>query len=283
MRARHPGPVAVAIRAVARTMRLALVGCGAIGAALLDLLADDSEIKVAAIVLRDPSKAPTSLARLRGTPKCTDAVPTQGIDLVLEAAGHGAITQHVLPALARGVPAIVCSVGALSAPGLPQALEAASRAGRTQLQLIPGAIGAIDALTAAAVGGLDMVRYTGCKPPRAWRGTPAERSHALDALHAPTVVFEGSAREAAARYPKNANVAATVALSGMGLDRTEVRLVADPGATMNTHRLEASGAFGRFDFTLHNAPLPANPKTSALTVYSAVRALRQRVMPLALR
>lgn len=264
-------------------MRLALVGCGAIGTALLDLLAGDGEITVATIVVRDPAKAPASATRVWPAATCAAAVPAQGIDLVLEAAGHGAITQHVLPALARGVPAIVCSVGALSAPGLPQALEAAARAGGTQLQLIPGAIGAIDALTAAAVGGLDTVRYTGSKPPQAWKGTPAERFHVLDGLTVPTLVFEGSAREAAARYPKNANVAATVALSGIGLDRTEVRLVADPGTAMNTHRLEASGAFGRFDFTVHNAPLPANPRTSALTVYSALRALRQRVIPLVLR
>lgn len=264
-------------------MRLALVGCGAIGTALLGLLGHDDEITVAAIVLRDPAKVPASAARACPSATYATAVPPEGIDLVLEAAGHGAITQHVLPALARGVPAIVCSVGALSTAGLPQALEAAARAGGTQLQLIPGAIGAIDALTAAAVGGLDTVRYTGSKPPQAWKGTPAEQSHDLDALAVPTLVFEGSAREAAARYPKNANVAATVALGGIGLDRTEVRLVADPGAAMNTHRLEASGAFGRFDFTAHNAPLPANPKTSALTVYSAVRALRQRVSPVVLR
>ncbi|MFT3718512.1 aspartate dehydrogenase [Pseudorhodoferax sp.] len=263
-------------------MKIALIGCGAIGTALLELVKDDAGLTVAAIVVpaEGADTAQAVAARLAPGARVAPAVPTDGIDLVVEAAGHAAIEQHVLPALARGVPAIVASVGALSAPGLPEQLEAAARQGRTQVQLIAGAIGAIDALAAARIGGLEVVRYTGRKPPRAWKGTPAEQGRDLDALAAETVIFEGSAREAATLYPKNANVAATVSLAGLGLDRTTVRLIADPGVTENVHQVEAAGAFGRFELTMRNQPLAANPKTSALTVYSAVRALRGRVAPL---
>lgn len=263
-------------------MRIALVGCGAIGSALLELVKDDAGLAVAAVVVRDGAAdaARAAAARLAPQAQVLAAVPPQGIDLVVEAAGHAAIEQHVLPALARGVPAIVASVGALAAAGLAEQLEAAARAGGTQVQLIAGAIGAIDALAAARIGGLETVRYTGRKPPRAWKGTPAERGRDLDALVVETVLFEGPAREAATLYPKNANVAATVALAGLGLDRTTVRLVADPSVGENVHQVEAEGAFGSLVLTLRNRPLAANPKTSALTVYSAVRALRSRVAPL---
>lgn len=261
-------------------MRIALIGCGAIGTALLELVREDAGLTVAAIVVPDTAPALATAARLAPVAQVLQAVPAQGIDLVVEAAGHAAIEQHVLPALARGVPAIVASVGALSAPGLPEQLEAAARQGRTQVQLIAGAIGAIDALAAARIGGLDSVRYTGRKPPRAWQGTPAEQGRDLAALQAETVIFEGSAREAATLYPKNANVAATVSLAGLGLDRTQVRLIADPSVAENVHQVEAAGAFGRFELTMRNQPLAANPKTSALTVFSAVRALRSRVAPL---
>ncbi|WP_295540567.1 aspartate dehydrogenase [uncultured Pseudacidovorax sp.] len=265
-------------------LRFALIGCGAIGTALLELVKDDAGLTAAAIVVPAGSEADahTVAARVAHGAQVLSAVPADSIDLVVEAAGHAAIEQHVLPALQRGVPAIVASVGALSAPGLPEQLEAAAREGGTQVQLIAGAIGAIDALAAAGVGGLETVRYTGRKPPRAWKGTPAEEGRDLDALGAETVIFEGTARDAARLFPKNANVAATVSLAGLGLDRTAVRLIADPAVTENVHQVEAAGAFGRFELTMRNQPLAANPKTSALTVYSAVRALRGRVAPLAI-
>jgi len=263
-------------------MNIALIGCGAIGAALLDLVQDNADLKVAAVVTSahgtDAARAVT--ARLAPQARVVTVVPHEGIDLLVETAGHAAIEQHVLPALERGVPAIVASVGALSAPGLLEKLEAAARAARTQVQLIAGAIGAIDALAAARLGGLDNVRYTGRKPPLAWAGTPAETGRDLATLTTQTVIFEGSAREAARLYPKNANVAATVALAGLGLDDTAVRLIADPATHENVHQIEVAGTFGRFELTLHNLPLATNPKTSALTVYSAVRALLGRVAPL---
>jgi aspartate dehydrogenase len=48
------------------------------------------------------------------------------------------------------------------------------------------------------------------------------------------------------------------------------------------HHVEAHGAFGSLELTLRNRPLPANPKTSALTVYSIVRALANRGRALAI-
>jgi aspartate dehydrogenase len=260
--------------------RIALVGCGAIGSALLDLLQSDPLLTVSVIVV--PADGVAAAQKAAPGAQVLGAVPATGVDLVVETAGHAAIEQHVLPALSRGIPCVVASVGALSAEGLAERLEAAATAGRTQVQLIAGAIGGIDALAAARIGGLDSVRYTGRKPPNAWKGTPAEQGRDLDTLAEATVIFEGSAREAASRYPKNANVAATVSFAGLGLDRTTVRLIADPATTENVHTVEAEGAFGRFELTMRNKPLAANPKTSALTVYSAVRALRNRVAPLAI-
>lgn len=261
-------------------LRVALIGCGAIGTSVLELLKGDTALAVAAIVV--PEEGVAAAQKLVPGVPVASRVPATGIDLVVETAGHAAIEEHVLPALARGTPCIVASVGALSAAGLAERLEAAATSGRTQVQLIAGAIGAIDALAAARIGGLGSVRYTGRKPPQAWKGTPAEQGRDLDRLTEETVIFEGSAREAAQLYPKNANVAATVSLAGLGLDRTMVRLIADPAIADNVHTVEAEGAFGSFELTMRNKPLAANPKTSALTVYSAVRALRNRAAALAI-
>jgi aspartate dehydrogenase len=91
-------------------------------------------------------------------------------------------------------------------------------------------------------------------------------------LLGPHVVFEGNAREAAQRYPKNANVAATIALAGIGFEATRVRLLADPAAGSNVHVLEAQGAFGRLAAEASATPLPGST-SSAIVAGSLVRAV----------
>ncbi|MNF44303.1 L-aspartate dehydrogenase [compost metagenome] len=257
-------------------LHITMIGCGAIGVGVLELLESDPQLCVDAVIVPEASQALVRqrLASLRKPPQVLSELPAGSRpDLLVECAGHHAIEEHVLPALAQGVPCLVVSVGALSEPGLVERLEAAAEFGGTRIELLPGAIGGIDALSAAKVGGLESVRYTGRKPARAWLGTPGEQVCDLEHLGEATVIFEGSAREAARLYPKNANVAATLSLAGLGLDRTQVRLIADPQSCENVHQVEASGAFGGFELTLRGKPLAANPKTSALTVYSVVRAL----------
>lgn len=260
-------------------IRIAMIGCGAIGASVLDLLQHEAGLTVACVVLPAGAHAEALAAVHRlapGARVATSVGADDGIDLLVECAGHAAIEEHVLPALQRGTPCLVASVGALSLPGMAQRLEQAAQQGRTQVQLLSGAIGGIDALAAARFGGLDAVQYTGRKPPKAWKGTPAESQCDLDALTEARCIFEGNAEQAAQLYPKNANVAATLSFAGLGLQRTEVKLYADPGVTGNVHHVLASGAFGRMELTMEGKPLPANPKTSALTVYSIVRALANR-------
>lgn len=265
-------------------LNIAVIGCGAIGAALLQTIQNDKNLRVAAVIVPPGwvDQAQEIVGRFAPQAQIVSQVPEQGIDLLLEVAGHSAIVGHVLPALRRGTPAIVASVGALSFLDMVEQLETAAMMGGTRVELIAGAIGAVDAIAAARIGGLDKVVYTGRKPVHAWQGTPAEQAFDLDSLLVSTVIFEGSAREAARLYPKNANVAATISLAGLGLDQTQVRLLADPAAQRNTHTVEASGAFGELSLTMSNKPLASNPKTSALTVFSAVRALRNYADALAI-
>jgi aspartate dehydrogenase len=260
-------------------LNVTLIGLGAIGSAIVQGLAHRHDIRIIAVIV------PASRVDVpRPVLDCLSYVPvlagqftdTPPADLVVECAGHRAIEAHVLPALSAGVPCVVTSVGALATPGLPERLDAAARKGNTRLELLSGAIGAIDALAAARLGGLDEVTYTGRKPPAAWLGTPAQQACDLEKLTKAVVIFEGSARDAAIAYPRNANVAATVALAGVGFEQTRVRLIADPGASGNVHHVQACGAFGEFEITLTGRPLAANPRTSALTVYSAMRAIVNR-------
>ena len=257
-------------------LHITMVGCGAIGIGVLELLQNDAQMRVDCVIASSGSEdlVRQRLAGFKQPPRVLNALPADARpDLLVECAGHRAIEEHVLPALERGIPCLIVSVGALSEVGLVERLEAAAERGQTYIQLLPGAIGGIDALSAAKVGGLDAVSYTGRKPAQAWKNTPAEQVCDLDSISEATVIFQGSAREAARLYPKNANVAATLSLAGLGLDRTLVTLIADPCSEDNVHHFEARGAFGGFEMSLRGKPLLANPKTSALTVYSVVRAL----------
>lgn len=265
-------------------LHVSMIGCGAIGVGVMELLKSDPEVSFDLVIVPEKGvdAARTVVSSLAPQAKVASGLNGSKPDLLIECAGHQALEEHIIPALERGIPCMVVSVGALSEPGLAERLEEAARKGNTQVQLLSGAIGAIDALSAAKIGGLDSVVYTGRKPPRAWKDTPAEEKFDLDKLDVPTMIFEGTARDAARLYPKNANVAATLSLAGLGMDKTQVRLYADPTVTENVHHVEAVGAFGNLELTMRGKPLAANPKTSALTVFSVVRALGNRAHALSI-
>jgi aspartate dehydrogenase len=262
-------------------MRALLIGYGAIGRLVFAQLAGEPMMRITHILERTSRKEALQRSIGRAVNVISElAELTDPPDCAIECAGHSAVLEYVVPLLRRGVDVALVSVGALAEPEVPEKLEAAAREGGAQLTLSSGAIGGIDAIASARVGGLDRVIYTGRKPPVGWLGTPAEKAFDLRALASPAVIFEGNAREAARLYPKNANVAATVSIAGLGLDQTQVTLIADPSVARNIHQVTAHGAFGELNITLSGNPLADNPKTSSLAAFSAVRALRDFAAPM---
>lgn len=244
-------------------MKIGLIGDGAIAGYVRAQLGDPDVILVR--TPRDTGDVP-HITNLNDLP--------DGIDLMVDCAGHAALAQHGPAILERGIDLITVSLGALADAGLHDRLQEGATRGKSRLHLASGAIGALDCLQSARVGGLDNVTYTGRKPPQGWKGSPAETVLDLDTLKEAQEHFDGTARAAATRYPKNANVAAAVALSGVGFDATQVRLIADPNATANIHEIHASGAFGSFSFRIEGNALPNNPRSSALAAMSTVAAIR---------
>jgi len=251
-----------------------LIGYGGIARDVVAALRGHSEVKVTTALCR-PGRAVQARAALPGIDivETRDALLARGPDVVAEVAGQQAVAEHGAEVLGRGFDLLVISVGALADAVLFDRLKTAAQTGHSRMLLPAGAIGGLDAIAAMRVGGLAAVRYRSRKPPAAWRGSPAEKIAELDRLSKRTVLYRGTAGEAALLYPQNANVAAAVALAGLGFDATEVELVADPEAPGNVHEIEAEGTAGRFAIQLQGRPSASNPKTSALAALSVARAL----------
>ncbi len=194
-------------------------------------------------------------------------------DMVVECAGHAAVKECAGPVLAAGLDFVIVSTGSLADAALWDSVQAAAAKSTGRVKLVAGALPGVDALSAGKLAGLTKVTLRSAKPPKAWKGTPAEKTHDLDAITTRTVIFSGNARKAALTFPKNANVAATAALAGLGFEATTVELVADPGVTQNVHHLEAEGAFGSLSLKINANPSPDNPKTSHMAALSIMRLL----------
>ncbi len=260
---------------------IAVIGCGAIGEAVAGYLADQQNVEIGVAIIEPGMDSRARDVFGEGVEIASDfgEISTQ-VDLVVDCAGHPALRQHGEAILSRGTDLISVSSGALADAELYDRLAGAAQRGGTQLRIVSGAIGALDALSAGSVGTLTQVTYRGRKPPKGWRGSPAEAKLALDSLSEAAVHFSGSARDAALEYPKNANVAASVALAGIGFDATKVELIADPAVERNVHEIVAEGDFGRYEFRIEGRSLPDNPRSSAITAMSVIREILKPASPI---
>ena len=254
---------------------IALIGLGGTARAVMDALAEHGPAQARQVLVR-PGKAQATAATLPPGVQAIESLQALApeVTLVIETAGHAAVAEYGVGVLDSGRDFGLISSGALADPRLLEALLSAARRNRRRLLVFNGAVAALDAVSSARAAGLQSLRYTGIKPAHAWAGTPAAEQFDLNALTQPATIFEGTAREVALAYPKNANVAATLALAGLGMDDTRVRLVADPGASVNRHQVEGRSVLGGFRFDTEAQPLASNPKTSASTAYGIVGYLR---------
>ena len=259
-------------------LRIAIAGFGAIGKAIAGhLLAGIPGLSLHAVGVRNPAAA---------RPLLPDSVSVTGIgelaelaDVIVECAPASVLPAIAEPALRAGRTVMVLSCGALlERPDLADL--ARTHGGRI---LVPtGALLGLDAVAAAAEGTIHSVAMTTRKPPGGLAGAPHLLRHGIS-VHGLTealLVFEGTAREAARGFPANVNVAAALALAGIGADRTTVAIWADPAVTRNMHRIDVDADSARFSLQIENVP-SENPRTGRITALSVVALLRKLRSPLA--
>ncbi len=261
--------------------RVAIAGLGAIGKAVAGGLdAGLPGMRLVAVAQRDATSAAAAawLHSLR-RPVAVTALPQLATvaDIVIECAPSELLLQIAEPVLRAGKKLVVMSVGALLAQ--PQLFDLAATHGG-QILVPSGALGGLDAVAAMAEGRIYSARLVTRKPAVSLRGAHylLERNIDVDNLLAPLRVFCGTAREAVVGFPANLNVAAALALAGIGADLTTVELWADPRASCNTHTITVESDAGKMTLSIEGIP-SANPKSSRLAAQSVLALLRKMRAP----
>lgn len=259
-------------------LRVGIVGFGGVGRTVAERLAAGAipGLRLTAVSTRNLGRLRDELARFAPPPSAVEmgAIAAQA-DIVVECA-----TAAALPAIAEAVLQPGKTLMAVSAAGLadrPDLLELATARGAT-LRIASGALVGLDAVRAAAEGTIRSLRLINRNHPRAYAGEAAAAHVDPARLQAEAMVlFEGSAREAARRFPRHLNVATTLSLAGIGLDRTRVEIRSDPALTGASLTIELDGEEGGFTTTSWNVPNPANPRTSRMVALSILATLRTLV------
>lgn len=254
-------------------LRIGLLGFGAIGRPVAEAVAAGAagDVEVTAVLVRDPSRVAAGAAgpgvRATGDPAEFLAAPT---DLVVEAAGHRALQAYAERVLAAGKDLMPVSVGAFADPDLLARVRGAAQAHGRRVLIPSGAISGLDGISAAALAAVEEVTHTVRKPPRAF--TAEQLGGAAPTT--PTVLFDGPAADGVRRFPENVNVAAAVSLAGVGLGRTRLRVIADPGVQHNLHEVRLRGWSGELTIRQRNIP-SSSPKTGRVVALSIASALRR--------
>lgn len=242
---------------MAKPKRVGLIGAGAIGTVLAEAVQREL-VKCDELVVfdTDQQRAQNLKSKLQFPVKVVDTIESMLAlkpKVVVEAASQQAITEYFDRLLAADVDIIVMSTGALLKLGT----------GSPRVHYPSGAIGGLDALSSAALAGIEEITLTTHKPPKALGKDNTEEQ----------IVYEGYAKEAAQKFPREMNVAATLALTVYPA-KVKVQVVSDPKVKRNTHEINVKWRYGEMHMQFANDPHPDNPHTSALAAWSAIRLLK---------
>jgi aspartate dehydrogenase len=234
-----------------------LIGCGAIGTVLAEAIARRLVVCDELIVYDfDMAKAEQLKKSLKFPVTIVasfDELLKRRPTVIVEAASQQAAKDYVGKIVAEGIELIVLSTGALLDLNVDM----------SKVHVPSGAIGGLDAIASAALAGIDGVILTSRKNPKAFgrNNTQAE------------TVYKGIAEEAARRFPREMNVAATLALT-VKPAKVKVQVISDPNVQRNTHEIKLEWEFGEMNLRFANDPHPENPHTSALAAWSAIKLLQ---------
>ena len=228
-----------------RKVGVGLLGCGVIGSELARSLGPSGINGARVVGIYDivEQSANSLAASLDPVPVVHSSVSSllaaDELDVVVECASQAAAKEHAASVVESGRILMMMSSGALLDPAIYAALAAASERSGGRVIVPSGAVGGIDTLRAARAT-LREVTIVTTKPPIALAGSPGYADYEGREIKEPIVIYDGPASAAVERFPANVNVAAMVSLAGLGPEKTQVRVIADPDSPVRRH-LAGSG------------------------------------------
>ncbi|MCC7272596.1 MAG: DUF108 domain-containing protein [Alphaproteobacteria bacterium] len=266
-----------------RRLRVGLAGFGSVGQFLARRLDEGAlpRAELTAIAARDLEKAARNAAALAARPRIVALAELPALaDVVVECATADAFPEVARTVLEAGRTLLALSAGGV--PAFPDMVDFAERhAGR--VRIASGAMPGLDSIRSAAEGTIRSVKLNSRIKPASFVGEEYLEARGYDftrPLDAAVRVFAGTAREAAAAFPRHFNVAISLSLAGVGFDRTMVEIWADPDIPGAIHNVELEADEVVLSLTSRNRPSEANPKTSRIIAPSVLAALRSMVAPL---
>lgn len=255
-------------------MNIGIIGGGSIATFLLNKINKENmfDLHITSIFVRDKKK----YDQLRDDYDVMlfndlDKFLHSNIDIVVEAANIEAV-QTLIPSILVKKDVVMISIGALADEKFLQEVYERATIYNQSIYLPSGAIGGLDLLQSAqALGEVTDVVLTTKKP---------ATSLLDEEVHEETVVFDGVAKDAIEKFPKNINVSIILSLAGVGINNTKVKIIADPFIQKNKHTVQIKGAFGSATYTITNNPMAENPNSSylaALSILSTLKKLSNRI------
>jgi len=261
-------------------LKVALGGLGAVGMPTAKWLDDGVRgLELSAISAGDKIRARNRVSAFKSPPPVLDLGELADVaDVVVECAPPECFAEIAESALKKGCIFVPLSVTSLLPR--PDLMDLARESGG-RIIVPSGAIVGLDAVRAASYGTIHSVTMRTNKPPRSLRTAKfvVEQGIDVDGLTEAKCLFKGSVAEAASLFPANVNITVALAYAGIGPERTEYEIWADPGVDRNCHVIVVDADSTHFEISVAGVPTEETPGTGKLTPLSLMSTLEGLVSP----
>lgn len=187
------------------------------------------------------------------------------IDFAIECASIDAVIKYSETILKNDLNFIILSTGAFANKNFYDKFFKLLNHSKSNVYIPSGAIGGLDIIYSIK-DRITSVTLTTKKPPYNLGIT--------ENLNKPKIIFEGDVYKAIQKFPKNINVAVTIAVTIRDFTKVNVKIVADPEVKRNIHSIRVKSDAGFYTFEIENLP-SKNGRTSLLAPLSIVSLLKK--------